>query len=74
MIFITFSEHIYHRVHGFPVGGQKFHLSNGKTIPVFPSCGIRAQDSEGQVWEYFGISAYEADNRERIKGWQKIYA
>ena len=66
------SEHIYYGPASFPVGGEAFHLSSGKSFPLRPNPGVEVEADDGSTWEYRGVSAYEVDNRFRIKGWQLV--
>ena len=69
---IAFKEHVYYTPQSFPVGGERFNLSNGKSLYLMPDGSTMAEAEDGTVWEYRGISAYKADNRDRIKGWQRV--
>lgn len=40
--------------------------------PLFAGDGTRAMLVDGSIWEYKGISAYEIDNENRIKGWERV--
>lgn len=65
------TDHNYDTVYTFPIGGQIFYYKNGKSFQIDPILSIRVEDSQGDVWEYKGISVYSADNKLRVKGWQK---
>lgn len=51
-----------------PGGPSRF----GVKPPEYAQDGTRYMLSNGEIWEYMGISPYSADNRERVNGWQLI--
>lgn len=40
--------------------------------PRYAADGTAYLMPDGSVWEYLGTSAYDADNRDRVRGWQQI--
>lgn len=67
---IEYTAHVYYGVATFPVGGERFWLADGSHFVLATGGGTRAEAMDGSRWEYRGISAYAADNRDRVKGWQ----
>jgi len=68
---IAFSNVYGDNPNALPVPGTDERL--GVKPPRYANDGTRYMLCDGSIWEYKGISAYKADNDERVNGWQMIW-